>query len=726
MNQLLKNMNERQKEAIMTTEGPLLVMAGAGSGKTRVLTHRIAYLIEEKGIYPFNILAITFTNKAAREMRDRLENLIGTRALDMWVSTFHAMCVRILRREAEYLGYTKQFSIIDTSEQQTLMKRIIKQLNFNEKQYSYKMILSVISDAKNKGITAKQFKENASHYIEDIVADCYLEYEKQLFKNQGLDFDDLILKTVQLFKKYPDILLHYQQKFKYIHVDEYQDTNKMQYELVALLSQHYHNICVVGDADQSIYGWRGADMDNILNFEKDFTKAKTILLEQNYRSTQVILNAANDVIQNNINRIEKKLWTNNNVGEKIEQYVAFDEKDEASFVANKIKELTKEKYSYDDIAVLYRTNAQSRQIEEGLMKYTVPYKIVGGLKFYDRLEIKDILAYFKIIANSDDDLSFERVVNVPKRSVGKTSLDKLRFFAQQQNISLFQASKRLAEIELTTKAKKGIEQFVALIEELQKFSELEMTTLLNLILEKTGYIIDLQKDNSIEAMARIENIEEFKSVTKVFDDSYEAYDDIPKLVTFLSDFTLDNTQEENSNHAVTLMTLHAAKGLEFKVVFIVGLEEQIFPSSRSIKEDDVEEERRLMYVGITRAREILFLTNTQSRLLYGERLKSRASRFLDEIGESYYKERKKESSVFNRQNTVNMSAFTQKSLKNIKSDQHIDKSFVIGDKVEHNKWGVGMVVKVTGIGKDKTIDVAFSGIGIKTLLAEFAPIRKLK
>lgn len=720
MSNLLLNMNDKQKEAIVTTQGPLLVMAGAGSGKTRVLTHRIAYLIEEKKVYPFHILAITFTNKAAREMKERLEMLIGNKALDMWVSTFHAMCVRILRREAEYLGYTKQFSIVDTSEQQTLMKRIIKQLNFDDKQFSHKMMLSVISECKNKMITAKQFKETATHFIEDVIADCYLAYEKELFKNQAMDFDDLIMKTVQLFKKNPDILAHYQQKFQYIHVDEYQDTNKSQYELVAMLSQGYHNICVVGDADQSIYGWRGADIDNILNFEKDFKDAKTILLEQNYRSTQTILNAANDVIKHNDYRIEKKLWTNNHVGEKIEQYIAFDEKDEASFVANKINELIRQSYSYDEMAILYRTNAQSRQIEEGLMKYSVPYKIVGGLKFYDRLEIKDLLAYFRLIANPDDDLSFERIVNVPKRNVGKTSLDKLRYYAQQQNISLFLASKQLDAIAITPKAKKGILSFVQVIETLQAFSDENMTDLMQMIIDKTGYVDGFVQEGTIEAMARIENIEEFKSVTKVFDETYAPNEDVPKIVTFLSDFTLDNTVEEEMTNSVTLMTLHAAKGLEFKVVFIVGMEEKIFPSNRSVAEDDVDEERRLMYVGITRAREMLLLTYTQSRLLYGERLKSYPSRFLSEISQHYFKEKDKSKSVFQ--------SLTQPKVRYIDSQKQQTEcsyDFVMGDKVEHAKWGVGMVVKVSGDGNNKMIDVAFSSQGIKTLSAAFAPIKKV-
>lgn len=726
MIELLSNMNDKQKEAIEYTKGPLLVMAGAGSGKTRVLTHRIAYLLQVKKVPAWKILAITFTNKAAKEMKERLENLVGTISNDMWVSTFHAMCVRILRREAQQIGYTRNFTIIDTSEQKTLMKRLLKSKNLDDKKFNEKMILSYISDAKNQMVSPKDALQEANEWFSRVLAECYEAYEQELFKNQAFDFDDLIMKTVELFNQHPEILADYQEKFEYIHVDEYQDTNKAQYELVLMLSKKHRNLCVVGDSDQSIYGWRGADMHNILNFSKDFSDAKTILLEQNYRSTQTILNAANDVIANNDERIEKNLWTQNDVGSKIVRYQAFSESDEASFVAQQIHKDSDKGRLFSDMAVLYRTNAQSRVLEDALMRHKIPYKIVGGLRFYDRAEIKDVLAYLRVIANPDDDLSVERVINVPKRSVGKTSVDKLREFAQEHHISLFKAAQNMAAINIAAKAANGIRQFVSIITQLQTYVNYPMKELVEQVLAQTGYEQSLLSEGTLESAGRLDNIKEFQSVTTTFDENYEPIEEVSKLATFLTDFALDNTRTATDvQNAVTLMTLHSAKGLEFPVVFMIGLEEMIFPSSRSVFEQDIEEERRLMYVGITRARERLYLTNAKSRLLYGQVQRYMPSRFLDEIdnvnfeffGSSY-----RYDAITPPQVVKKAPAFVQKQANIQKNGTVVD--WKVGDKVSHGKFGDGMVVRLSGEGVDCILDIAFNDLGIKSLSASFAPITK--
>lgn len=728
MTELLLNMNEKQKEAIEYTKGPLLVMAGAGSGKTRVLTHRIAYLLQVEKVPAWKILAITFTNKAAKEMKERLESLVGTMANDMWVSTFHAMCVRILRREAQHIGYTRNFTIIDTSEQKTLMKRLLKSKNLDDKKFNEKMILNYISDAKNQMVSPKVALQEANEWFSRVLAECYDAYEKELFKNQAFDFDDLIMKTVELFYVYPNILVDYQEKFEYIHVDEYQDTNKAQYELVLMLSKKHRNLCVVGDSDQSIYGWRGADMHNILNFSKDFPNAKTVLLEQNYRSTQTILHAANDVIANNDNRIEKKLWTQNAVGSKIMRYQAFSESDEASFVAQQIQEAHDKNEKFSNMAVLYRANAQSRVLEDALMRHKIPYKIVGGLRFYDRTEIKDVLAYLRVIANPDDDLSVERVINVPKRSVGKTSVDKLREFAQEHNMSLFKAAQNVSAINISSKAANGIRQFVSIITNLQTYANCSMKELVEQLLTQTGYEQSLLVEGTLEATGRLENIKEFQSVTTTFDENYEPMEDVTKLATFLTDFALDNTQDSTDvQNAVTLMTLHSAKGLEFPIIFIVGLEEKIFPSSRSVFEQDIEEERRLMYVGITRAREQLYLTNATSRLLYGQVQRYMPSRFLDEIDNAHiqlFGSGYRYGNMTPTQQAVvkKVPAFVQKKV-DIKNNDTVVQ-WKVGDKVSHSKFGNGMVVRLSGEGVDCILDIAFDGLGIKSLSASFAPITK--
>ena len=632
--ELIKGMNPRQAEAVLATEGPLLIMAGAGSGKTRVLTHRMAYLLQEKSVNPWNILAITFTNKAAKEMKERVIRLVGPVGNDMWVSTFHSMCVRILRRECEQIGYSRSFTICDQSETETLMKRIIREKNLDPKKFDHRMILGRISQAKNELQTPKEFSEFAGGYIDNIVYECYREYQKNLENSQSMDFDDLIMLTVKLFKDHPETLSYYQNKFHYIHVDEYQDTNYAQYQLVQLLASKFENICVVGDADQSIYGWRGADMENILNFEKDYPNAKVVLLEQNYRSTKKILRAANDVIQNNVNRKEKELWTDNPEGDNIVYYRGQSEHDEARFVISKMQQEVREnKRQYGDFAVLYRTNAQSRVVEENLLKSNIPYKMVGGRKFYDRKEIKDILAYLRLIVNPADDLSFGRIVNVPKRGIGDSSIVKLREFADLHNLTLLQAAHEVALSPISGKAGKELKKFATMMENLQKMQEfLPITELVEELLKQSTYLEALEAEKTLESEARVENIKEFLSVTQEFEKTDAENKD---LTTFLTDLALvsdlDQVEEEPQSE-VTLMTMHAAKGLEFPIVFIVGMEDGIFPSSRAfMDENQMEEERRLAYVGITRAEQKLFLTNAYSRMLYGRTMSNMPSRFIEEL-----------------------------------------------------------------------------------------------
>ena len=756
---LLEGMNERQKEAVQHTQGPLLIMAGAGSGKTRVLTHRMAYILAEEEVHPWNILAITFTNKAAREMKERVSQLVGPQAEDMWVSTFHSMCVRILRRDIELLGYQRSFTICDPSEQQTAMKRILKKLDIDSEKYDYRMILNRISQAKNDLEDVEEFSEKYTGYVEQIIAKCYREYQKELAKSMTLDFDDLIMLTVQLFQKYPETLHYYQQKFQYIHVDEYQDTNHAQYRLVTMLAKKFKNICVVGDADQSIYGWRGADMTNILEFEKDYQDAKVVLLEQNYRSTKTILQAANHVIENNFNRKVKKLWTENDEGQPITYYHAQSEQDEGRYVLSQIQSLLRDGYHYDDFAILYRTNAQSRVMEENLLKSNIPFRLVGGQRFFERLEIKDLLAYLRLIVNPQDDLSFRRIVNSPKRGIGATSLDKLNDFASMHQFSLLEASSQTALSPLSGKAAKALEKFAEMIEDLRKMQEfLSISEFVEQVIEKTGYIAALEQQHTMEADARIENIQEFISVAKQFEqDRLEEESEDSPLLQFLTDLSLvsDADSDEGDGRMVTLMTLHAAKGLEFPVVFIIGLEEGIFPSLRSIMEhDDVEEERRLAYVGITRAEQKLYLTNAYSRLLYGRTQSNRPSRFILEIGEELFDSKQQQSyghttresssfvsktsssgSLFDKYRAKSQATAYQPKAVQPSSIQPVRKQTVtandgavwkVGDKVMHKKWNVGTVVKVTGEGTNQEIDVAFAGMGIKRLLASFAPIERIE
>ncbi|MUO33489.1 DNA helicase PcrA [Enterococcus gallinarum] len=742
-NELLANMNPRQKEAVMHTEGPLLLMAGAGSGKTRVLTHRIAYLIEEKNVNPWNILAITFTNKAAREMKERVNQLLGSGGEDVWVSTFHSMCVRILRRDVDQIGYSRNFTIIDTSEQNTLMKRVLKELNIDPKKYDPRSILGAISNAKNELLTPADYENQQGSLFEQIVGRCYALYQKELRNNQCMDFDDLIMNTIRLFKENEDALQFYQRKFHYIHVDEYQDTNHAQYTLVNLLAARFKNLCVVGDADQSIYGWRGANMQNILDFEKDYPDTAVILLEQNYRSTQTILNAANQVIKNNRNRPDKNLWTENRAGEKITYYRGDSERDEARFIVSEMqKQIADKGRKFGDFAVLYRTNAQSRVIEEMLLKANVPYTMVGGRKFYDRKEIRDILAYLSAIANPSDSLSLERIINVPKRGIGATSVEKLREFASLHEWSLLEAAMNVDLANISGKAGKELGSFGMMMDQFaQMIPYLSVTELTKEILDKTGYKQDLINQNNLESQSRLENLEEFLTVTQEFDKRFEAQNeddaDAPeeKLTVFLNDLALlsdvDSYEEESSQ--VTLMTLHAAKGLEFPVVFLIGLEENIFPLSRALMEEsELEEERRLAYVGITRAEEELFLTNAFSRTLYGRTQYNRPSRFVEEIEQdllqSLGERTQPKGAAASFQPKVFKPTYTQPRQSTVSSRQTTTAAgnqWQVGEKVNHKKWGVGTIVRTTGAAQDLELDVAFPQQGVKRLLAAFAPIEKL-
>lgn len=762
MNPLLDGMNDKQAEAVQTTEGPLLIMAGAGSGKTRVLTHRIAYLIDEKYVNPWNILAITFTNKAAREMRERALAL-SPATKDTLIATFHSMCVRILRREADHIGYNRNFTIVDPGEQRTLMKRIVKALNLDPKKWSERSILAAISNAKNDLLDERAYELGASDLYSQTVARCYKAYQEELRRSEAMDFDDLIMMTLRLFDQNPDVLAYYQQSYQYIHVDEYQDTNHAQYQLVTLLASRFKNICVVGDADQSIYGWRGADMQNILDFEKDYPDARVVLLEENYRSTKKILQAANEVIQHNRHRRPKKLWTQNADGEQIVYYRANDERDEAVFVASTISNMCLELgKSFKDFAVLYRTNAQSRTIEEALLKSNIPYTMVGGTKFYSRKEIRDVIAYLTVVANPSDNISFERIVNEPKRGVGPGTLDKLRQFAYGQEQSLLEAASSLEQSPLKGKAAQAILALASLLSDLRAdLDRLSITALAEALLEKSGYLDMLRVQNTLESQARIENIEEFLSVTKSFDDvsaqQQEHEAGIDRLGRFLNDLALiaDSDDGNAETAEVTLMTLHAAKGLEFPVVFLIGMEEGVFPLARAAEDqDELEEERRLAYVGITRAEECLFLTNANTRTLFGKSSYNRPTRFLKEMSEDLLSfqglARPAHASfgvTFSQQGqrqfgtgmSLSEAIQSRKSMAQparaaskptplpfgpnaATSKRAID--WQVGDIAHHKKWGAGTVLEVKGSGKTMELTISFPDVGLKKLLASVAPIEK--
>lgn len=741
---ILNGLNEEQRKAVKHTDGALLIMAGAGSGKTRVLTNRIAYLIGEKEVAPWSILAITFTNKAAREMKDRVRNIIGRVADDIWISTFHSMCVRILRRDIDRIGFKRNFTILDSGDQLSVIKQILKRQNIDSKKFEPKAIQGSISSAKNELKTVKDYAKMAKGPFESIVLDVYEAYQKELRKNHALDFDDLIMTTIHLFKQVPEVLEFYQRKFQYIHVDEYQDTNRAQYMLVKMLADRYKNICVVGDSDQSIYGWRGADIANILSFETDYPQSTTIMLEQNYRSTKTILRAANEVINNNFNRKPKKLWTENHAGENIACFIGDNEHDEAYFIVGKIKELMREhSYKLSDIAILYRTNAQSRVIEELLVKSNINYNIVGGTKFYDRKEIKDLLAYLRVVANPDDDISLRRIINVPKRGIGATTVEKIAEFATIHGISMFQA---LQEVEQMALSKGATNKLIEFSDQMQGWVQLEeylsVTELVEELLEKTGYRDMLKNEKTLEAQGRIENIDEFLSVTTEF----ENRSDDKSLVAFLTDLALiadidqvdDEENDQNDTDKVLLMTLHSAKGLEFPVVFLIGMEEGVFPHSRSLfEEEEMEEERRLAYVGITRAEQRLYLSCAKLRTLFGRTNANPQSRFIKEIPSEILEslnEEQIEPAWAKTSRSLNGSSnpTVQRPKANLISRPQMTTTggdqftWQVGDKAEHKKWGIGTVVSMRGSGENVELDIAFpQPIGIKRLAAKFAPITKV-
>lgn len=713
------SLNPMQKNAVLTTEGPVLVLAGAGSGKTRVLTHRIAYLVEEKEVSPYNILAITFTNKAAKEMKERVGELLEDNYRDLWVSTFHSSCVRILRMEIDKLGYSKNFVIYDTTDQQVLMKECLKKLNLDDKMFQSRSVLNAIGRAKDQLIGPSEYiSEYGNDFRNQKISELYRIYQDKLRSNNALDFDDLIMKTVQLFQTNPTILNYYQNKFKYILVDEFQDTNMAQYTLISILARGHQNLCVVGDDDQSIYGWRGADIRNILGFENDFPNTQVIKLEQNYRSTKSILDAANMVVANNTDRKTKKLWTDNNDGEIIQYYNANNEYDEASFVASTIEKLNdEENRSFTDFAVLYRTNAQSRALEEMLMKRGIPYKIYSGTRFYDRKEIKDILAYLRIIENPVDDVSVKRIINVPKRGIGLKSMEKFDKYADISGESFFSALLDVNQMtNQSTRVKVQTSKFTNLIMSLrEKRNEMSVTDIVKEIYEGTGYIELLRSQEKIESESRIENLEEFLSLTKDFDENAE----VKTLEEFLARTSLETNmdEDEDEENAVVLMTLHSAKGLEFPVVFIPGMEEGIFPSSMSLQENNEEEERRLCYVGITRAREKLYMTHAMSRTLYGKRGSNPISRFMSEIPEELIKidkpyNRKKDLGKM-RTSPLFSGAMMHGKKSSIKS---VDlKDVKSGSKIKHPKFGVGTVVSVSG----DMLTIAFPNAGIKKISSTF-------
>ena len=745
------SLNNKQQEAVFLTEGPLLILAGAGSGKTRVLTHRIAYLIEEKSVNPWNILAITFTNKAAGEMRERVDNLIGFGAESVWVSTFHSMCVRILRRYADRIGYTNSFTIYDTDDQKTVMKEVCKKLQIDTKNLKEKTILGKISACKDELIGAEQFlKETQNDFGMKKIAMAYSEYQKQLKSNNAMDFDDLIFKTVELFRMNPDVLESYQERFKYIMVDEYQDTNTAQFKLISLLAGKYRNLCVVGDDDQSIYGFRGANINNILDFEKIFNDAHVIKLEQNYRSTQNILDAANQVISNNYGRKSKTLWTDNGEGEKI-NFTAYNTGfDEANGIVSDIKTKVEErKYDYRDIAILYRTNAQSRALEEKFVQNNIPYRVFGGVNFYARKEIKDILAYLKTIDNATDDVAVKRIINVPKRGIGQTTIDRVSIYADENEISFYDALRDARNISTISKGASKIEPFTNMIQMLRsKASVYSVTELVEDVVEDTGYIQYLKDtETEDEVEQRVENINELITKAKNYDDTAEE----PTLSGFLEEVALvadiDNL-DENTNRVV-LMTLHSAKGLEYPVVYLAGLEDGLFPSYMTITSEDpnaLEEERRLAYVGITRAMKELNLSAAKQRMIRGETQYNKVSRFVKEIPRNLLKvdgketsERRvskenrviKDESVFKRNTPVRTPVRTNYS--SLSSSNIFDKtpsgnkatlSYGIGDNVKHIKFGIGKVVDIKDGGRDYEVTVDFDTAGTKKMFASFAKLVK--
>ena len=696
---MLEELNDRQQEAVKTTEGPLLVIAGAGSGKTKVLTTRIAYLIEHLGISPTSILAITFTNKAAKEMKERVVGLLGPVAYQIQISTFHSFGLSVIRDYYDKLGYKREFTILDSDDSLLTVKRILKDMNLDPKVYNPKNIRNRISSAKNEMMSPDELDRFSASEFDNIVVDVYREYQKRLENNNSLDFDDLLLKPIELFKDNSDILKKYQEQFKYILIDEYQDTNEVQYNLTKMLSKKYKNICVVGDESQSIYAFRGSNYRNILNFEHDYKDAKIILLEQNYRSTKTILNAANDVIKNNKQRKDKKLWTENETGDKITYHKSLDEKDEALYVTREINKLLGDGVSLNDIVVLYRTNAQSRNIEEAMLKDNIPYKVIGSFYFYNRKEIKDLISYLKLIYNNDDDISLNRIINSPKRGIGNKTMEQLAIKASINGTSLFEAIDSGKELK-----------FKELILSLKKESELlSLTELVDAVLDKSGLKAELESEGTLEAEARLENLEEFKSITK----NYEERNGIISLSDFLEEISLvaDIEEHKDSTDVVTLMTIHSAKGLEFKYVFVIGMEEGIFPHSRSLlSNDELEEERRLCYVAITRAKKKLWLVSAKRRMIFGLDSMNPISRFVKEISDEYL-DTDEEINVFSNKGHTNYHDNVDDSIE-----------YKPGDKVIHTSFGEGVVISV----EKSILTVAFPHpVGIKTIMKGHKSIRKV-
>jgi DNA helicase-2/ATP-dependent DNA helicase PcrA len=721
---LLEGLNPSQRHAVAATDGPVLVVAGAGSGKTRVLTHRIAYLIRDLGVSPYSVLAITFTNKAANEMKERVSDLVGRVADGMWVSTFHSACVRILRREAPRLGYRSSFSIYDDSDSVRLVTMCIRDLDLDPKQFPPRAIRAAISSAKNELIDYETFAANGEGFYHEKVSDVFRLYQQRLVEASAVDFDDILVLTVDIFRAFPEVLAHYQQLFQYLLVDEYQDTNHAQYVLVKLLAAAHRNIFVVGDADQSVYAFRGADMRNILDFEKDYDDATVVLLEQNYRSTQTILDAANAVIRHNESRKPKRLWTDEGAGEPIAAYEAKDEQDEAAFIADQIRDLESDGTALSDVAVFYRTNAQSRVIEEVFVRYGVPYQVVGGLKYYDRREVKDAIAYLRAILNPDDQVALKRIINVPKRAIGDTSVAHVDRFAESEGISFFEALRRVDENpRLTARAQRSIQEFVALLDHLGERAADGPGSAIQAVLDETGYLDMVRSDRSIEAMGREENLRELASAVAEFEEvgpasmgpaEWAELDAMEKLGLFLESISLvSDIDAWEDRDQVTLMTLHNAKGLEFPVVFITGMEDGVFPHMRSLgNKTELEEERRLCYVGITRAEQRLHLTRAWSRNLWGQSQYNGPSRFLGEIPDHLVTAVKRP-----RHSHPQPAAVSRTS---VGGDE-----IAAGDRVRHTHWGDGVVIEVVGRGDAAEATVDFRGMGEKRLLLAWAPLEKV-
>lgn len=728
MNSLLTGLNKEQQQAVQHTEGPLLILAGAGSGKTKVLTFRVAYLLAQ-GVNPYEILAITFTNKAAKEMKSRVEGLVGDVANRIWLSTFHSFCAKFLRFEIDsFLGYNSNFTIYDTSDSQAVIKAALKALNLDDKYYPVGAMIAAISDAKNQLLFASDFRKQARDFYQQKVADVFEYYERELRKNNALDFDDLLLVAVKLLQSNAAVLDKYSHRFRYVMIDEYQDTNHAQYLLAKLLASHWKNIAVVGDADQSIYAWRGADIQNILDFEKDYPNCTSIKLEQNYRSTKIILDAANAVIDNNEGRPEKNLWTDKTEGAKIQHFTAQSEHEEAAFIGDTIaKKHDIHDVPYGDMAILYRTNAQSRVLEEALIKRALPYTMVGGTKFYDRKEIKDVLAYLRVLYNPFDDLSLLRIINVPKRSIGATTVAKLQEYARANGTSLFMTLTQLHLIDsIKGKTKEKLEEFGILIFTL--VSEMENRTVLDIlesILDRTGYLAQLEESTDPQDQARAENIGELLSVAKDFQDTNPSgtVEDFLEQVALVND--VDSFEQEEAK--VTLMTLHAAKGLEFPIVFLCGLEEGLFPHSRTLMNPgEIEEERRLAYVGITRAEKELYISNATTRTVFGRTSSYLPSRFIDEIPEELVdglRAKRKVPDDIKRHVPQHMSVTSRPVTKPIVRNEVIA-DWKVGDTAIHSKWGNGKVINVTGEGAGMKLTIEFPTQGVRVVMAKFAPVKK--